>query len=181
MASETTFDHWKVVFSWGKMRKSRFSQNPLRARFWTFGFLIYTSSSANFKKNPPWYIFFVSVHVPATSVLHKSCFAPVFLRLQGYSIVRIALRCQEFCFLPCKVMARRHPLCWQTLASRTFKVLIFYKPAQFGIGLLLMDSYPFRNCTFGCTELLDILYLVTVHTALDIELPTPIQIHFAAL
>ena len=51
------------------MRKSRFSQNPLNARFWAFGFLIYTSSSTNFKKNPPWYIFFVSVHVPATSAL----------------------------------------------------------------------------------------------------------------
>ena len=50
MASETTFDHWKVVFSWGKMRKSRFSQNPLNTRFWAFGFWIYTSSSANFKK-----------------------------------------------------------------------------------------------------------------------------------
>ena len=58
MASETTFDHWKVVFSWGKMRKSRFSQNPLNARFWAFGFSIYTSSSANFKKDPPWNIFF---------------------------------------------------------------------------------------------------------------------------
>ena len=69
MASETTFDHWKVVFSWGKMRKSRFSQNPLNARFWAFGFLIYTSSSANFKKNPPWYIFFVSVQIPDTSAL----------------------------------------------------------------------------------------------------------------
>ena len=57
MASETTFDHWKVVFSWGKMRKSRFSQNPLNARFWAFGFLIYTSSSANFKKDPPRNIF----------------------------------------------------------------------------------------------------------------------------
>ena len=50
MASETTFDHWKVVFSWGKMRKSRFSQKPLNARFWAFGFLIYTSSFANLKK-----------------------------------------------------------------------------------------------------------------------------------
>ena len=42
MASETTFDHWKVVFSWGKMRKSRFSQKPLNPRFWALGFLIYT-------------------------------------------------------------------------------------------------------------------------------------------
>ena len=50
MASETTFDHWKVVFSWGKMRKSRFSQKKPNARFWAFGFLICTSSSANFKK-----------------------------------------------------------------------------------------------------------------------------------
>ena len=50
MASETTFDHWKVVFSWGKMTKVNFSQNPLNARFWAFGFLICTSSFANFKK-----------------------------------------------------------------------------------------------------------------------------------
>ena len=71
------FDHWKVVFSWGKMRKSRFSQNPLTSRFWAFGFLIYTSSSANFKKDPLRYIFFVSVHVPATSETEKdfvACF-----------------------------------------------------------------------------------------------------------
>ena len=67
MASETTFDHWKVVFSWGKMRKSRFSQNPLNSRFWALGFLIYTLSCANFKKDPPWYIFFLSLLVPDTS------------------------------------------------------------------------------------------------------------------
>ena len=67
MASENTFDHWKVVFSWGKMRKSRFSQNPLNPQFWAFGFSMYTSSSANFKKDPPWYIFSLSVHAPATS------------------------------------------------------------------------------------------------------------------
>ena len=54
MASENTFDHWKVVFSWGKMRKSRFSQNPLNSRFWALGFLIYTLSCANFKKDRPW-------------------------------------------------------------------------------------------------------------------------------
>ena len=68
MASETTFDHWKVVFSWGKMRKSRFSQNSLTSRFWAFGFSIYTSSSANFKKDPPRKFFSLSVHAPATSV-----------------------------------------------------------------------------------------------------------------
>ena len=44
MASETTFDPWKVVFSWGKMRKTRFSQKPLNFRFSSFGFLIYTLS-----------------------------------------------------------------------------------------------------------------------------------------
>ena len=71
MASETTFDHWKVVFSWGKMRKSRFSQNPLTSRFWAFGFSIYTSSSANFKKDPPWNIFSLSVHAPATSEAYR--------------------------------------------------------------------------------------------------------------
>ena len=71
MASETTFDHWKVVFSWGKMRKSQFSQNPLTSRFWAFGFLIYTSSSTNFKKKIHRdTFFFVSVHVPATSVVY---------------------------------------------------------------------------------------------------------------
>ena len=66
MASETTFDHRKVVFSWGKMRRSRFSQNLLNARFWAFGFLIYTSSSANLKKSTMIH-FFVSLHIPATS------------------------------------------------------------------------------------------------------------------
>ena len=66
MASETTFDHWKVVFSWGKMRKSRFSQNPLNARFWAFGFLIYTSSSANLKK----------IHLD-TSLLSHCMFLPL--------------------------------------------------------------------------------------------------------
>ena len=40
MASETTFDHWKVVFSWGKVRKTRFSQKPLNSRFSLFGFFI---------------------------------------------------------------------------------------------------------------------------------------------
>ena len=50
MASETTFDHWKIVFSWGKVRKARFSQNPLNSQFRAHGFLIYTLSFANFKK-----------------------------------------------------------------------------------------------------------------------------------
>ena len=71
MASDITFDHWKVVFSWGKVRKSGFSQNPLNPRFWALGFLIYILSSANFnKKNPPWQIQKVTVHVPATSVAY---------------------------------------------------------------------------------------------------------------
>ena len=78
MASETTFDHWKVVFSWGKMRKSQFSQNPLTSRFWAFGFSIYTSSSANFKKDPPWNIFFLSLHAPATSAITISDFQKQF-------------------------------------------------------------------------------------------------------
>ena len=60
----TTFDHW-IVFSWGTMRKNRFSQN---SRFWGLGFLIYTLSCANLKKIPPWKIQWVSLHVPATSV-----------------------------------------------------------------------------------------------------------------
>ena len=69
MASETTFGHWKVVFSWGKGRKMTFSQNPLKTRFWASGFWMSILSSANFKKDPPWKIFFLSVHAPATSVL----------------------------------------------------------------------------------------------------------------
>ena len=68
MASETTFGHWKVVFSWGKGRKMTFSQNLLIARFWASGFWMSILSSANFKKDPPWYIFSLSVHAPATSV-----------------------------------------------------------------------------------------------------------------
>ena len=67
MASETTFGHWKVVFSWGKGRKMTFSQNPLKTRFWASGFWMSILSSANFKKDPPWYIFCLSVHAPATS------------------------------------------------------------------------------------------------------------------
>ena len=67
MASETTFGHWKVVFSWGKGRKMTFSQNPLSSRFWASGFWMSILSSANFKKDPPWNIFSLSVHAPATS------------------------------------------------------------------------------------------------------------------
>ena len=67
MASETTFGHWKVVFSWGKGRKMTFSQNPLKTRFWASGFWMSILSSANFKKDPPWNIFSLSVHAPATS------------------------------------------------------------------------------------------------------------------
>ena len=36
MASETTFDHWKVFFSWGKVRKRALTQNSLVARFSIF-------------------------------------------------------------------------------------------------------------------------------------------------
>ena len=64
IASEFTFYHWKVVFSWGIVRKSLFSQNPLKSRFSSFGFLIYILSCGNFKKNPPWWISIL--HVPAT-------------------------------------------------------------------------------------------------------------------
>ena len=67
MASETTFGHWKVVFSWGKGRKMTFSQKPLNSRFWASGFWMSILSSANFKKDPPWNIFSLSVHAPATS------------------------------------------------------------------------------------------------------------------
>jgi len=69
MASETTFGHWKVVFSWGKGRKMTFSQNLLIARFWASGFWMSILSSANFRGDPPWKIFFLSVHAPATSEL----------------------------------------------------------------------------------------------------------------
>ena len=91
MASETTFDHWKVVFSWGKMRKSRFSQNPLNPRFWAFGFSIYTSSSSNFKKDPPRNIFFVALHVPASSgllTLHCEFLTKNNLSYQRHSITQ---------------------------------------------------------------------------------------------
>ena len=58
-----------------------FSQNPLISGFGSFGFLIYTSLCANFKINPPWYIFFLSVHAPATSDLEefvsRNCFLVV--------------------------------------------------------------------------------------------------------
>ena len=50
LASETTFDHWKVVFSSGKVRKTRFSHNPLNSRLLALGILIYTLSYANFQK-----------------------------------------------------------------------------------------------------------------------------------
>ena len=76
MASETTFGHWKVVFSWGKGRKMTFSQNPLSSRFWASGFWMSILSSANFKKDPPWYIFSLSVHAPATSGSVKRKFGP---------------------------------------------------------------------------------------------------------
>ena len=67
-------------FDWvgrGGQRRSKYgpemslaiSRNPLTSRFWAFGFSIYTSSSANFKKDPPWNIFFLSLHAPATCVL----------------------------------------------------------------------------------------------------------------
>ena len=36
IASETNFDHWKVVFSWGKVRKTQFSQNSPVALFSIF-------------------------------------------------------------------------------------------------------------------------------------------------
>ena len=65
MASETTFGHWKVVFSWGKGRKMTFSQNPLISRFWASGFWMSILSSVNFKKDPPWNIFCLSLHAPA--------------------------------------------------------------------------------------------------------------------
>ena len=67
MASETTFDHWKVVFSWGKVRKRALTENPLMGGFWSFRFFIFTLSCVKIKKNSPWYTFFVSLHVPDNS------------------------------------------------------------------------------------------------------------------
>ena len=58
--------------SWGKGRKMTFSQNPLNSRFWASGFWMSILSSANFKKDPPWYIFSLSVHAPATSETKKN-------------------------------------------------------------------------------------------------------------
>ena len=56
----------------GKGRKMTFSQNPLSSRFWASGFWMSILSSANFKKDPPWKIFFLSVHAPATSAAHST-------------------------------------------------------------------------------------------------------------
>ena len=63
MASETTFDHRKVVFSWGKVRKMPFSQNPLMARFWSLGILFINHFCARKSKNLPWLISFLLMHV----------------------------------------------------------------------------------------------------------------------
>ena len=38
MASETTFDHWKVVFSWGKVRKRALTFGGHCFRFWDLHF-----------------------------------------------------------------------------------------------------------------------------------------------
>ena len=72
MASKTTFDHWKVVFSWGKMRKTRFSQKTLNSWLRSLGFLIYTLSCAKLKKNPPRHIWWVSLHVPPLVRDHRT-------------------------------------------------------------------------------------------------------------
>ena len=58
MASETTFDHRKVVFSWGKVRKTRFSQNPLNFRFWSLRIWFYIYFFARKPKKLPLEIFF---------------------------------------------------------------------------------------------------------------------------
>ena len=85
MASETTFGHWKVVFSWGKGRKMTFSQNPLSSRFWASGFWMSILSSANFKKDPPWNIFFLSVHASATSATLEGQLPLILVRFQRNS------------------------------------------------------------------------------------------------
>ena len=51
MASETTFDHWKVVFSWGKVRKRALTQNPLMGRFWSIGIQFYIHFCARKSNN----------------------------------------------------------------------------------------------------------------------------------
>ena len=98
MASETTFGHWKVVFSWGKGRKMTFSQNLLIARFWASGFWMSILSSANFKKDPPWKIFFLSVHAPATSDwAHPGSAQPPTDGLLGWNACVLERRPKQLC------------------------------------------------------------------------------------
>ena len=44
------FHHWKVVFSWGKVRKSQFSQNPLPILI-SWNLIVYTFLCTKNKKN----------------------------------------------------------------------------------------------------------------------------------
>ena len=54
-----------------KTQKNAFSQNPLIARFWASGFWMSILSSANFKKDPPWNIFFShSMLLPLVAISH---------------------------------------------------------------------------------------------------------------
>ena len=111
MASENTFDSWKVVFSWGKMRKSRFSQNPLNSRFWAVGFLIYTLSSANFKK----------IHLDKFNE-SQSMFLPLVFKKCKFSQNVSTPKCTR----PNWILARRsHPRLWpSTTKHLTIKPLL---------------------------------------------------------
>ena len=82
MASETTFDHWKVVFSWWKVRKMPFSQNPFNRRLWSLGIQFYIHFYARKSKNLPWAIFFLLMHVLVPCVL-AFCFSPNFYFVGG--------------------------------------------------------------------------------------------------
>ena len=60
MASDTTFDHWKVVFSWGKVRKGDRTQKPFMGQFRSFGIFIFLWTKIN---KIQWWIHFLLMHV----------------------------------------------------------------------------------------------------------------------
>ena len=63
MASETTFDHWKVFFSWGKVRKRALTQNPLMGGFWSLGIQFYLHFCARKSKKNTMEHFFLLMYV----------------------------------------------------------------------------------------------------------------------
>ena len=70
MASETTFDHWKVVFSWGKVRKRALTQNPLNGGFWSLGIQFFIHFGARKSKKITMDYFFLLMS--RTKVYRKS-------------------------------------------------------------------------------------------------------------